>query len=153
MWGLITLLEHIHLLWYHIECQCLCLHVQTYHYFHVFLGNAWASSLGYLLLARILTGRCWVIHFPNCKHLQWSLQISITSWNHLGISCHLSWALGDSPGKDPHWQVLDETCPQPWAPPVAFPVPIKIIFPCAQALFSLVSLHINLINDTSAMAI
>ena len=40
-------------------------------------------------------------------------RLNFTSWDHWSISCDLSWALGDSPGKDPHWQVLSESCPQP----------------------------------------
>ena len=127
----------------------ICMSTLTITY--ISIGNAWASSLGHLPLARIPIGRCWVNHVPNLRHLQWSFQTSITSWDHLSISCHLFWVWSDS--HDPHWQVLDETCPQPWAPPVAFPVPTKIILPYTQAFFPLVSLHINLINDTPAMAI
>ena len=48
-------------------------------------------------------------------------------------------------------QVLGKTCPQPWAPVVTFPAPIKEYFsPVHRPCFYL---YINLINDTPAMAI
>ena len=44
------------------------------------LGNAWVSNLDHLPLAKILTGRCWVNHVPNLRHLQWPIQFPLKKY-------------------------------------------------------------------------
>ena len=102
---------------YNCKCCCnICIHMCRLTIVAMPLGIiglqvAFYMGLRHLSPLRILTGS-WVIHVPNVSYLKWSFQILIfIYWGDLCISFHLYWALGDSPGKDPHWHVLSNFVP------------------------------------------